>query len=340
MNNLYYNNKKLKEIKKKRTQKTKKVWGTILTVAGALGIPAAMGALASGGDVSGLISSLLFLVPGLVLLLQARKQVRRWDRYEAIIDNRGNTPISLIAKKMGLSEKTVYSDLQTMIHNDFFIGPNYNIEAYIDAERDMLVMASGGQPLRPLPDLPEEEADAKAGSSFEKESPDAGDEDAKAKKEAEEIHEVELTDLELIQQAITDTPDDEVRGYLYGLEGSVRRIDERLQDEPELMQKVSIKRLYKFYLPQILDLIRQYQEPDTPPDLKRQIKEALKTSANALSNIEADLLERDQMDAEVNIEVLKNMFAQDGLLDRNGQGMPGQAQPQSQPQPQPHVQGR
>ena len=91
---------------------------------------------------------------------------------------------------------------------------------------------------------------------------------------------------------------------------------------------MAIKRLYKYYLPQILELIRKYQAPDTPADIKKQIRDALGTSANALSNIEADLLERDQMDAEVDIEVLKNMFAQDGLLGRQGQAAPkaGQAQ--------------
>ena len=273
-------------------------------------------------DVSALISALFFLVPGVALFFTGTRQVREWDRYEAIIDNRGNTPISLIAKKMGKSEKAVYSDLQEMIHSDFFIGPNYNIEAYIDAERNLLVMSSGGQPLRPLPDLPEEEPAQKAESKQKPGAKKAAAEAESAKDEpvtAEEIREVELSDLERIQKAITDTSDEEVRGYLYGLEGSVRRIDERIQDQPELLQKVSIKRLYKYYLPQILELIEKYQEPDTPADLKEQIKGALKTSANALSNIEADLLEREQMDAEVDIEVLKNMFAQDGLLDRSGQ---------------------
>ena len=136
----------------------------------------------------------------------------------------------------------------------------------------------------------------------------------------EELREVELSDLERIQNAITNISDDEVRGYLYGLEGSVRRIGERLEDEPQLMEMMSIKRLYKYYLPQILELIERYQAPDTSPDLKAQIRDAMRTSANALSNIEADLLEREQMDAEVDIEVLKNMFAQDGLLDRNAAG--------------------
>ena len=61
MNNLYYNDKKLKQIKSKRTQKRKRVWGWILTVLGALELPAAIAAL----DASALISPLIFLIPGI-----------------------------------------------------------------------------------------------------------------------------------------------------------------------------------------------------------------------------------------------------------------------------------
>ncbi|MBQ6371073.1 MAG: hypothetical protein IJJ21_05790 [Firmicutes bacterium] len=305
MNNLYYNDKKLKQIKSKRTQKRKRVWGWILTVLGALELPAAIAAL----DASALISPLIFLIPGIILLLMAKKKVDTWDRYEAIIDNMGNTPISLIAKKMGFSEPRVYSDLQEMIHSDFFIGPNCNIEAYVDAEHDMLVMASGGKPLRPIPDLPKEEPKPEV-------KPEPKEE---AKTEPAPKKQEKLTPVEMIQKAIAETSDDEVRGYLYGLEGSVRRIDERMKADPELQQKTSIRRLYKYYLPQILELIRKYQAPDTPAELKAQIREALGTSASALANIEADLLERDQMDAEIDIETLKNMFAQDGLLGRGSQ---------------------
>ena len=188
MNNLYYNDKKLKQIKSKRTQKRKRVWGWILTVLGALELPAAIAAL----DASALISPLIFLIPGIILLLTAKKKVDTWDRYEAIIDNMGNTPISLIAKKMGFSEPRVYSDLQEMIHSDFFIGPNCNIEAYVDAEHDMLVMASGGKPLRPIPDLPKEAPKPEV-------KPEPKEE---AKTEPAPKKEQKLTPVEMIQKAI------------------------------------------------------------------------------------------------------------------------------------------
>ena len=354
-NNLYYNPKKLKKIKNKRTQKARRLWGGILTALGGMELLAAI----TSFSMSDAMSALFFLIPGLILFIYGTRKVKKWDQYEAIIDNHGNTPLSLIARKMGLPEKTVYSDLQEMILSDFFIGPNCNIEAYVDAERDMLVMASGGQPLRPVPDLPEDmAAKPEEGSSAKADGFGGGAKAGKAASDIpdaefqredavteEEIREVELTDLEIIQKAITDTKDDEVRGYLFGLEGSVRRIDERIKERPELMEKMSIRRLYKYYLPQIVELISKYQEPDTPADLKKQIKGALQTSAGALANIEADLLEREQMDAEVDIEVLKNMFAQDGLLDRNqrtgGSGSGAQqAQAQAQAAPRPSVQGR
>ena len=329
MNNLYYNNKKLKKIKNKRSQKTKKVWGWILTVIGGMELLTGL----MNFEVSSLIGALFFLIPGLILVLSARRQVNKWDQYEAIIDNMGNTPISLIAKKMGLSERAVYSDLQEMILNDFFIGPNYNIEPYIDAERDMLVMTSGGKPLRPVPDIPKEESageEAPADAAFQ--SSAAQEEEAAADEDAAETIAEEMSDLDMIRQVIARTGDEETRGYLYGIEGSLRRIDERVQSNPQLKAKTSIKRLYKFYLPQIMDLIRKYQAPDTPADIKKQIKEALKTSAGALSNIEADFLEKDQMNVEVDIEVLKNMFAQDGLLGR-AEDSAAQAQRQARPQP-------
>ena len=141
-NNLYYNPKRLKKIKNKRTQKARRLWGGILTALGGMELLAAI----TSFSMSDAMSALFFLIPGLILFIYGTRKVKKWDQYEAIIDNHGNTPLSLIARKMGLPEKTVYSDLQEMILSDFFIGPNCNIEAYVDAERDMLVMASGGQP--------------------------------------------------------------------------------------------------------------------------------------------------------------------------------------------------
>ena len=311
MDNLYYNKSRLKKIRNKRTAKMKKVWGWILTVLGGLSLFAEIGALSP----EGLADSLIFLIPGILLLLLAKRQVGKWDRYEAIIDNRGNTSIPMIAERMGLSEKTVYSDLQKMIHSDFFIGPNYNIEAYIDAERELLVMSSGGQPLKPLPKVEPKKPEAKPEpQQWQEKEPEK---EAKPKESAKPKEQAKMSDLDMIREAIARTTDDDVRGYLYGLEGSLRRINERMEKDSDLREKNSIRKLYRYYLPQIMELIRRYESPDTPAETKRQIRDALRTSANALSNIEADILEKDQLDVEVNIETLKNMFAQDGLTGRD-----------------------
>ena len=306
MDNLYFNPKRLRQIANKRSCRTMKIWGWVLTAIGGMSVLGGLGQLVMGQGVSSVMDGLIFLIPGAILLWYAKRQVARWDRYEALIDNKGNTSIAMLCDKMKLPEKTVHADLYKMIGNDFFIGPNYNIESYIDGERDLLVMAVGGRPLKPLPQ-------AKPASA-QKPSENTAADDVRDEAEKEAPIRVKMTDLELIQRVIAETSDDGVRNSLYGIEGSLRRIDQRVQGDPEIKNKPSIRKLYKYYLPQIMDLIREYRNRNTPEEVKVKIAEALNTSAGALANIEAGLLEREQMDLDVDIQVLKNMFAQDGLL--------------------------
>lgn len=310
MDNLYFNPKRLRKIRNKRSCRTFKIWGWILTALGGISALEGLVALAGSGGVGSIVDGLIFLIPGVLLLLHATRKVNKWNRYESLIDNKGNTPIPMLAERMKLPEKTVYADLHEMIGNDFFIGPNYNIESYIDVERNTLVMAVGGKPLKPLPKIyekPENEVHNQPEGNWQ-------DDEKEDDWKQEPAIKVELTDIELIQKTIAETSDDEVRNYLYGIEGSLRRIDARVQGSPELKKKNSVRKLYKYYLPQIMDLIRRYKAPGVNDDSRELIEEALNTSAGALANIEADLLEKEQMGIEVDIEVLKNMFAQDGLL--------------------------
>lgn len=312
MDNLYFNPKRLRQIANKRSCRSFRIWGWILTALGGVAVLDGFTALLNGGHISNVIDGLIFLLPGLFLLWYAKKQVGKWDRYEALIDNKGNTSIKMLSEKMKLPEKTVIADIYKMIGNDFFIGPNYNIESYIDGERDMLVMAVGGKPLKPLPPIAQQSKPEEASQQTETAAQQS---EGQAKQDT--AIRVELTDLEMIQKVIAETSDDEARNSLYGIEGSLRRIDRRVQSDPELKKKSSIRKLYKYYLPQIMDLIREYREKNTPPELRSQIREALHTSAGALANIEAGILEKEQMDLEVDIQVLKNMFAQDGLLKQD-----------------------
>ena len=335
MDNLYFNPKRLRQIANKRSCRTFKIWGWVLTILGGLSSLGGFIDLVTGHGASSIFSGLVLLVPGLLLLWHAKNQVAKWDRYEALIDNKGNTSIRMLAEKMKLPEKTVITDIYKMIGNDFFIGPNFNIESYIDGERDMLVMAVAGKPLKPLPPISETKPAADAQQS----EGNWQDDEREEEKKQEAAIKVELTDLEMIQKVIAETSDDEARNSLYGIEGSLRRIDNRVQSDPQLKKKPSIKKLYKYYLPQIMDLIREYRDSNTAPELKAKIKEALHTSAGALANIEAGILEKKQMDLEVDIQVLKNMFAQDGLLRRDfaddAKGTTGQ---QAQTQPGQQVQ--
>ena len=324
MDNLYFNEKRLKKIRNKRSCRTMKIWGWVLTAIGGISMLESISNFSMGDIMDGL----LFLIPGVVLLYLAKSQVNKWDRYEALIDNKGNTSISMLAERMKLAKKTVYSDLQKMIASDFFIGPNYNIEAHIDGERDLLVMTIGGRPIKPLPETEdafrekEGEKEASGYNGGEQARPSEGnwqdDEDApQAEWKQEPVIKVKMTDLEMIQKAIRETGEEDVRSSLYGIEGSLRRIDGRVQSDPEIKKTGSIRNLYRYYLPQIMELIENYRSEDISDETRNEIKKALHTSAEALGNIEADILEKEQMDIEVDIQVLKNMFAQDGLLRRD-----------------------
>lgn len=351
MNNLYYNPKRLKKIRNKRTGRTKKIWGWVLTGLGGITVLSTLADMLTSGLAAGdLVSGLIFLIPGLYLLLSARKQVGKWDRYQALIDPRGNTSIPMLAQRMELPMQQVYTDLQTMINNDFFIGPNFNIEARIDPDRELLVMCSGGRPLEPIPEP----------QQARQEEPEEGNwQDPEDIPEAEWKEEspirVKLTDLEMIQEAIRNAKDEDVRNSLYGLEGSFRRIDEKVQEDPELKKTGSVRKLYRYYMPQLLELIEAYESEDTPADIRAQIRDSLRNGAQALASIEAELIEKDQMDMELDIEVLNRMFASDGLLKEDpfmtGQSAAprreekaGQAWTQSEtstePQPQPKPQAR
>ena len=356
MDNLYFNQKRLKKIKSKRTAKVKRIWGWVLTALGGITVLSTLGDMfMSGFDPGDLIGGLIFLIPGILLLLSAKKQVSKWDRYEALINHRGNTSIPLLAQRMALPQKQVYTDLHTMIGNDFFIGPNYNIEARIDPERELLVMYSGGRPLEPIPEPKAEAAAQEAPSEGNWQDPE---DLAEAEWKEEPPIQVKLTDLEQIQEAIRNTKDEDVRNSLYGLEGSFRRIDEKVQEDPELKKTGSVRKLYRYYLPQIMELIRAYESDDTPADIRAQIRDSLRNGATALSTIEAELIEKDQMDMELDIEVLNRMFASDGLLRedplsggtkrpaKKAEGAAGRtgakagAEKDAQQEPQPAVQTR
>lgn len=143
---MIYDASALKKIKNRRSCRSEKIWGWILLVMGVMSLFGDTGSF----ELSMFITSLIFIVAGVLLLVTSIRKVRKWDKYESFINNHGNTPIPFLAEKMGLPPEKVRADVQDMINRNFFIYQNGNVEAYINGKYDMLILSVNGIPLEPL----------------------------------------------------------------------------------------------------------------------------------------------------------------------------------------------
>ena len=267
----------IKKIGRKRSGRTKKIWGVVLIVTGLC--------MLSDIDTMSILLCALCVIGGLYLFVSAVRNKAKWNRYEALVNQYGNTPIPFLAEKMNKPESLVCSDLQEMINNNFFIGPGCDITAYINGELNKLVMTKGGRPLEPMNFRQQTKPEAQA-----------GDEAAK------------------IRKAIDAVTDDEVRVCLYNLESSVRKISGKLKASPELEDTANIRKLKSFYMPQTLLLIDKYTEGLASDETQKKIKAALVTCSEAFENIQNKLSESDDINTQVDIEVLRRTFEREGLL--------------------------
>ena len=103
---MIYDASALKKIKNRRNCRTAKIWGWILLVMGVMSLFGDTGSF----ELSMFITSLIFIVAGVLLLVTSIRKVRKWDKYESFINNHGNTPIPFLAEKMGLPPEKVRAE--------------------------------------------------------------------------------------------------------------------------------------------------------------------------------------------------------------------------------------
>lgn len=223
---------------------------------------------------------------------------RRKAMYESVIDNRGNTKISDIARKLGKKESKVRIELQTLINYGMLNEPEHNISAYIDGNFDLLVMTRNGKPIVPVEKTMEDEIRSREAEA--------------ARKEAEGS--IEKQFILMLQDAKKLTVDKEVVGYYEEMEISMTNILKLIDENPDTSKRNDIKKLQSSYIPSTIELIEKYSSKTTSDSTKHQIKGMLHTIKTALGNLEKQLQEKNDMGTEVDIEVLKRKLAQDGLL--------------------------
>lgn len=186
----------------------------------------------------------------------------------------------------------------------------------------------------------EAEEKKKAAEQAIKETKDAGEKarlaEAKleaAKKEAAKTWKRKRpkTDNEIIKslRKVQDALDEDEQIYkdLSALETKMSKVieksEEMIDDETNTdTTNTTIRRLYSYYLPKTISVLEQYKNifssglpPKNVEELRQDLLDAIDKSEEVYDNVLTDLYEKDIMELEIEMEVLKTMFALSGLMD-------------------------
>ena len=258
------------------------------------------------------------LIASLVGKLMLNKKAKRIRTYETKVNKQGNTSIDDLCSYVGRPFEKVADELHQMIVDGFFP------DSYVDIDNRMLVMTKDGKPIE----------DVARSAAFNKKAKRKAARDGGAVPES-------LDDL------ITMTDDAEIKGKLQALRTVTKKIDERVEQVPELEKQVTDYR--EKYYPEVVRLTDEYNEKIVDmgkygeDNIKAEVSEAsdgspvLNTNPNYLQEQAAEiksqlislidsvteasenLLERlhegDIMDITTDIKMLQTTLASKGLLD-------------------------
>ena len=111
-----------------------------------------------------------------------------------------------------------------------------------------------------------------------------------------------------------DETDPDVIDSLRSIESSLRKIGRLAERRPELEEKESVKQLRELYLPKTMELIKKLWVSDPGPEAMLEIKGILNTCATAYGSIVDKLYKSEDEDTLIDMEVLQQIFAREGLL--------------------------
>ena len=252
-------------------------------------------------------------VLAVVLKISNTQRAKKIRAYEASVNMKGNTSLDDIAEKMNCTVSKVIDDMQKMLADGFFAG------AYLDVENRLLVMTRNGVPI---------EDPEKSAAASKKARRQAAREKGKLP--------------ESIDDLIIMTDDSEIKSRLKTLRTITKKIDQRVEEEPELTDQV--KDFREKYYPEVVRLTDAYNEkiadlgkfgaekpaadPDKPVidldpnslerqanDIKKQLISLIDSVTEASENLLEKLHEGELMDISTDIQMLQTTLASKGLLD-------------------------
>ena len=235
-----------------------------------------------------------------------RKKIKRFRSYVKTLNGKPYANVKDLAKSVRKSEKFVRKDLKRMIAKRMFLEGHLDkngvcfmatddaYEQYIETERNM----------------------------EERKAEEARKPKTQLSEDVKKVIEEGDRYIEEIRRSNDAIPGVEISNKIYHLENVIRRIFQRVEKHPELIN--DLHKFMDYYLPTTMKLLNAYEELDKQDMLgeniktaKQEIENTLDTINVAFENLLDSFYKETAWDVSSDISVLKTMFAQEGLTEKN-----------------------
>lgn len=235
-----------------------------------------------------------------------RKKIKRFRSYVKTLNGKPYANVKDLAKSVRKSEKFVRKDLKKMIDKRMFLEGHLDkngvcfmatddaYEQYLETERNM-EERKAEEARRPKTQLSEN---------------------------VQKVIEEGNRYIEEIRRSNDAIPGVEISNKMYHLENVIRRIFQRVEKHPELIN--DLHKFMDYYLPTTMKLLNAYEELDKQDmqgenikTAKSEIENTLDTINVAFENLLDSFYKETAWDVSSDISVLKTMFAQEGLTEKN-----------------------
>ena len=235
-----------------------------------------------------------------------RKKIKRFRSYVKTLNGKPYANVKDLAKSVRKSEKFVRKDLKKMIDKRMFLEGHLDkngvcfmatddaYEQYLETERNM-EERKAEEARRPKTQLSED---------------------------VQKVIEEGNRYIEEIRRSNDAIPGVEISNKMYHLENVIRRIFQRVEKHPELIN--DLHKFMDYYLPTTMKLLNAYEELDKQDmqgenikTAKQEIENTLDTINVAFENLLDSFYKETAWDVSSAISVLKTMFAQEGLTEKN-----------------------
>lgn len=298
-----------------------KAWGLLFTTLGIaltimFGVTAGVLGILSlfiGSIASKIGTVMMIFLPAMVLSAimgicgnRLRKKIKRFRSYVKTLNGKPYANVKDLAKSVRKSEKFVRKDLKRMIDKRMFLEGHLDkngvcfmatddaYEQYIETERNM----------------------------EERKAEEARKPKTQLSEDVKKVIEEGDRYIEEIRRSNDAIPGVEISNKIYHLENVIRRIFQRVEKHPELIN--DLHKFMDYYLPTTMKLLNAYEELDKQDMLgeniktaKQEIENTLDTINVAFENLLDSFYKETAWDVSSDISVLKTMFAQEGLTEKN-----------------------